>query len=188
MWWVMWFCQLREFFRLIHPLTLVVLLVIPAVLSCGVDQTMDDPIVPISTLTIVPDDGPVLSLLDPSDDILAECIFGEVVIHIHVRLTIAVEDYLLPIPPGVGITPDCTHPLHTHNDSGVIHIEHTRWEEFTLGDFFVIGERWGDFDPLAGMQVVRVWVDGGRYSRDYWDLPLTEGLDIRLDLVRLTSV
>ena len=183
----MWFCQMREYFRRIHPLTFGVLMVIPALLSCGVGQTPGEPPVPVSTPTLVPEDGPVLSPLDPSDEILAECIYGEVVIHIHVRLTITVEDRLVPIPPGVGISPECTHPLHTHNDSGVIHVEHTRLEEFTLGDFFVIGERWGEFDPLAGMQVVGVWINGGRYSSDYWTLPLTEGLDIRLDLVRLTS-
>jgi hypothetical protein len=182
----MWFFQMREYFRRIHPLTLGVFLVIPALLSCSVSPAPEEPPVPISTPTLAPEDGPVLSLLDSSDEILTECIFGEVVIHIHVRLTITVEDRPLLIPPGVGITPECTHPLHTHNDSGVIHVEHTRLEEFTLGDFFVIGERWGDFDPLAGMQVVRVWVDGGRYSSEYWTLPLTEGLDIRLDLVRLT--
>ena len=183
----MWFCQMRGYLRLIHPLTLGVLMVIPALLSCTVGQTPDEPPVPISTPTLAPEDGLVLSPLDPSDEILAECIFGEVVIHIHVRLSMTVGDRLLPIPSGVGISPECTHPMHTHNDSGVIHIEHTRLEEFTLGDFFVIGERWGEFDPLSGMQVVRVLVNGEIYSADYWDLPLTEDLDIHLELVRLTA-
>jgi len=183
----MWFCQMREYFRRIHPLTLGIFLVIPALVSCSVGPAPEEPPVPISTPTLVPEDGPVLSPYDPSDEILAECIYGEVVIHIHVRLSMTVGDRLLLIPPGVGITPECTHPLHTHNDSGVIHVEHTRLEEFTLGDFFVIGERWGDFDPLAGMQVVRVWVNGEIYSADHWDLPLTEELDIHLELVRLTA-
>jgi len=183
----MWFCQMWEYFRRIHPLTLGIFLVIPALLSCSVGPAPEEPPVPISTPTLVPEDGPVLSPYDPSDEILAECIYGEVVIHIHVRLSMTVGDRLLLIPPGVGITPECTHPLHTHNDSGVIHVEHTRLEEFTLGDFFVIGERWGDFDPLAGMQVVRVWVNGEIYSADHWDLPLTEELDIHLELVRLTA-
>jgi hypothetical protein len=183
----MWFCQMREYFRRIHPLTLGVLLVIAALLSCSVGQAPDEPPVPISTPTLAPEDGPVLSPLDPSHEILAECIYGEVLIHIHVLLSMSVGDRLLPIPLGVGISPECTHPMHTHNDSGVIHIEHTRLVEFTLGDFFVIGERWGDFDPLAGMQVVRVWVNGEIYSADYRDLPLTEDLDIHLEFVRLTA-
>ena len=101
----MWFCQMRGYLHLIHPLTFGVLMVIPALLSCTVDQTPNEPPFPISTPTLAPEDGLVLSPLDPSDEILAECIFGEVVIHIHVRLSMTVGDRLLPIPPGVGISP-----------------------------------------------------------------------------------
>ena len=108
-------------------------------------------------------------------------------VHIHVHLTITVDGRPLPVPPAVGVTPVCIYPLHTHNDSGVIHIEHASWDAFNLGDFFVIGRRWGEFDPIAGMKVVRVWVNGEQVSADYWTLPLTDGLDVRLDLVRLTS-
>ena len=125
--------------------------------------------------------------LVPNDEVLAECIQGEVAVHIHVRLIITLEGRYITIPPGVGITPDCTHALHTHNDSGVIHIEHPERVGFTLGDFFLVGRRWGDFDPLAGRQVVRVSVNGKRYVGDYETLPLADELEIHLELVRLTS-
>ena len=187
------FCLLLAYFRRIHPLTLGLLLVFPALISCNIGQTTAGPPGPIST-TISPSiptpashDGTASTPINPIDKILADCIRGEMAVHIHVRLTITVDGRPLPIPPGVGVTPGCIYPLHTHNDSGVIHIEHASWEAFNLGDFFVIGRRWGEFDPIAGMQVVRVWVNGEQRSADYRTLPLTDGLDVRLDLVRLTS-
>lgn len=108
-------------------------------------------------------------------------------IHLHIQLTITLNGRSLPIPPGIGITPDCTHLLHTHDDSGVIHIEHPPWADFTLGDFFLAGQRWGGFDPLAGRQVVRVLANGEPYQGDYRALPLSDGLSVHLILVPLTS-
>ena len=77
--------------------------------------------------------------------------------------------------------------MHTHAGSGVIHVEHAVSESFTLEDFFSVGQRSGGFNPLAGRLVVRVLVNGKQYPFDYRTLPLRDGLDVRLDLVRLTS-
>jgi hypothetical protein len=163
------------------------LLVIPALISCSTGQNPEESPVPESTAVATPHESVAPATLVPNDEVLAECIQGEVAVHFHVRLTISLEGRNISIPPGVGLTPDCAHPLHTHNRSGIIHVEHTQRDEFTLGDFFLVGQRWGDFDPISGRQVVRVSVNGERYLGDYRTLPLSDELDIHLELVRLVS-
>jgi hypothetical protein len=166
---------------------LALLFVIPALISCSTGRNPEESAVPESTAAATPQETVAPATLDPNDEVLAECIEGDVAFHFHVRLTISLEGSYIPVPPGVGLTPDCIHALHTHNSSGVIHIEHLHRDDFTLGDFFLVGQRWGGFDPLVGMQVVRVSVNGERYLGDYRVLPLTDELDIHLELVRLTS-
>ena len=177
-------------FRRLHPMTLVVFLVIPALISCTIGQTPATPGVPPS-ITVIPTIAPQSATAAPSIsryDVLAECIQAiNVVTHFHVQLTITVHGRALPIPPDIGLDPGCAHRLHTHNVSGVIHVEHALRESFTLQDFFLVGQHWGGFDPLAGRRVIRVLVDGKQYPFDYRTLPLADGLDVRLDLVRQIS-
>ena len=178
-------------FRRLHPMTLVVFLVIPALISCTIGQTPATPDVPPS-VTVIPTVAPQAATATPGIsryDVLAECIQAiNVVTHFHVQLTITVHGRAVPIPPDIGLDPGCALRLHTHDVSGVIHIEHALQESFTLEDFFLVSQRWGGFDPLAGRQVVRVLVNGEQYPFDYWTLPLADGLDVRLELVRMTSV
>jgi hypothetical protein len=43
------------------------------------------------------------------------------------------------IPPQIGIIPDkCIYWLHTHDGTGIIHIESPIKRDFTLGQFFDI--------------------------------------------------
>ncbi len=57
--------------------------------------------------------------------------------HIHSLLTIIVNKTNQTIPEGIGILPSqCIFWLHTHDDSGLIHIESPTKENFTLGQFF----------------------------------------------------
>jgi hypothetical protein len=60
--------------------------------------------------------------------------------HIHVHLTIYIDDKRIPIPEGIGIAPDgsCLYWLHTHDASGIIHIEAPAGSSFTLGNFLDI--------------------------------------------------
>jgi hypothetical protein len=48
----------------------------------------------------------------------------------------------VPVPANIGIEPEATSlaPLHTHDASGVIHIESSEPYAFTLGQFFTV---WG---------------------------------------------
>jgi hypothetical protein len=62
--------------------------------------------------------------------------------HIHVHLDVLVDGQPVQVPANIGI--DEVHPgispLHTHDDSGVIHIESPVKRQFSLGEFFT---EWG---------------------------------------------
>src|SRR5437870_966872 len=66
---------------------------------------------------------------------------GEV-LHIHQHLDIWVRGQPVEVPGGIGINAGqgFLSPLHTHNTTGVIHIESPAQRSFTLGQFFDI---WG---------------------------------------------
>jgi hypothetical protein len=62
--------------------------------------------------------------------------------HVHAMLRVYVNGKQVPVPANVGIDPNATSlaPLHTHDTSGIVHIESTEQYPFTLGQFFTI---WG---------------------------------------------
>jgi hypothetical protein len=58
--------------------------------------------------------------------------------HIHVHLDVLENGRAVPVPAGIGIDVKNRRisPLHTHDDSGVIHIESPVKRDFSLGEFF----------------------------------------------------
>jgi len=64
--------------------------------------------------------------------------------HIHPYLKIVLDGRAVTIPAYIGIRDlgggnGCFEPVHTHDASGIIHIESTSpTQEYTLGDFFAI--------------------------------------------------
>jgi hypothetical protein len=62
--------------------------------------------------------------------------------HVHAALRVYVNGKQIPVPADIGIEPEATSlaSLHTHDTSGVIHIESSEKYPFTLGQFFTI---WG---------------------------------------------
>jgi hypothetical protein len=89
------------------------------------------------------------------------------VLHIHQHLDVFVDGRRVIVPAGIGIDPAgrFISPLHTHDTSGVIHVESPTVRPFTLGEFFGV---WGV--PLCrgrlggyvagGKRALRVYVDG----------------------------
>ncbi|MBU6500824.1 MAG: hypothetical protein KGJ89_01750 [Patescibacteria group bacterium] len=102
--------------------------------------------------------------------------------HIHPTLTIIANGVKQTIPANIGITADCLRVIHTHDDTGVIHVESPQAENFTLGDFFAV---WGkvfnqgqvlDYKADAGHEIVMT-VDG-KPSTEYENLILKDGQKI----------
>ncbi len=65
------------------------------------------------------------------------------VLHVHAHLSIFSNGVQQRIPTNIGI-PSCMYPLHTHDATGIIHIESPTFQRITLGQFFDI---WGQ--PLT---------------------------------------
>ena len=100
-------------------------------------------------------------------------------LHIHQHLDLYVDGRRIAVPAGIGIDESqrFISPLHTHDESGVIHVESPDVRTFTLGQLFGV---WGlRLTPrcLGGYCTTarkRLWVfvDGKRFSRDPRLLPL----------------
>ena len=56
--------------------------------------------------------------------------------HYHLKIEIKQDQKRIPIPPNIGINGKCIHPLHTHDSAGLVHIDHPKKIQVTLGDFF----------------------------------------------------
>lgn len=99
--------------------------------------------------------------------------------HIHAHVSIYINGKLSQIPQYVGIASDgsCFYWLHTHDTTGVIHIESPTQKNYTLGNFF---DEWSqrfsslgypsELDLTSGWQV---WVNGRLYSGDFHSIQLT---------------
>lgn len=62
------------------------------------------------------------------------------VLHIHSNLVIMVNKKQVKVPENIGIDIEsrCIHPLHTHDEAGIIHVESPQQKDFTLSDFFAV--------------------------------------------------
>lgn len=91
--------------------------------------------------------------------------------HIHAHLTIRFNGVIRPVPANIGILETCLYWIHTHRDSGIIHVEAPTADEYTFGQFFDI---WGQpltdqqvvDHPVASGEAVFVFVDGVRTEAD----------------------
>jgi hypothetical protein len=110
-------------------------------------------------------------------------------VHYHAHLDVFVNGKPVTVPAGLGINigPDNTRPahgdpgiapLHTHDTSGVLHIEAARDDTFTLGQVFA---EWGvvlNRQQAGAYRNVRVFVDGKRYGGNPANVVLAEHQEI----------
>lgn len=116
----------------------------------------------------------------------------QVTLHIHSHLALFYDGKQLQIPAGVGIAPvppqGCLYWIHTHDATGIIHIEAPQFEApgggpFTLGMFFDI---WGE--PLTAYDVagkhgpVVAFVNGAQWHGDLRAIPLGAHQEITLEV------
>lgn len=123
----------------------------------------------------------------------------QVLFHIHAHLAIYINGKQKLLPYGVGIVPpyqlqqtqdgpfvaggSAFYWLHTHDESGVIHMEAPVQRKFTLGDFFA---EWKQ--PLSANQVgpdkgkVTAFLNNKPYTGDPAQIPLTAHALIQLDV------
>lgn len=85
--------------------------------------------------------------------------------HIHAHLDIFVDSNTLNVPPLVGITDSYFYWLHTHDQSGIIHIESPIKRDFTIGQFLDIwNKKYGVKQifnkPITDNKNLSVYVNG----------------------------
>ncbi|WP_244817151.1 hypothetical protein [Caballeronia sp. Lep1P3] len=107
--------------------------------------------------------------------------------HVHSHVAIFKDGQWLALPQQVGIPGSCNYEMHTHDETGIIHIETPNVKTFTLGEFFDI---WGQ--PLSTTNVagntgnIVVYInDNGdvrRYMGDPRDIVLTSHRDITFQI------
>ena len=119
--------------------------------------------------------------------------------HVHAHLAIYINGKAMTVPYGIGIeqpwqtTPDngsefveggaAFYYLHTHEDTGVIHIESPTEQKYTLGQFFA---EWNQ--TLSTTQIgshtgsVITYVNGQKYTGDPSGIVLSSHEVIQLDL------
>ena len=99
--------------------------------------------------------------------------------HFHTHLALFYRGEQIAVPYGIGIVKPFRaeggfvgegsgyYWLHTHDASGIIHVESPTERAYTLGDFF---DLWGEplsRDNVAGLRGrLRVYVDGKRFGED----------------------
>src|ERR687887_75579 len=104
----------------------------------------------------------------------------QLVFHNHAHLDIFINGQPYTIPSQVGIVPSkCIYWLHTHDDSGVIHIESPVTRNFTLGQFFDIwNKKFTNTQILNNMvnskNTLSVYVNGSKIN------PIVNYRDIKL--------
>lgn len=111
------------------------------------------------------------------------------VYHIHMHLTMydAGKQVTLPAQVGFNYNHSCLYWLHTHDTSGVIHLEAPRHMKPTLGTFFDV---WGK--PLSRTQMasqsvkpgqrMKVYVDMKPYTGNPRDITLTSHKTITIEI------
>lgn len=98
--------------------------------------------------------------------------------HVHAHLSLYINGAQVQVPQAIGIAPDqsCYYWLHTHDTSGVIHIEAPGQDTYKLGTFFKIWSQ--EFSQLGYPAQLdstsdwQVYVDGKPYSGDFRQITL----------------
>jgi hypothetical protein len=112
-------------------------------------------------------------------------------IHYHAHLDININGKAVEVPPYLGFVAKGQSvvglaPLHTHDGSGVIHIENSVPAQFVLGQVFV---EWGvrfsatciGADCAGGGHDLAVFVNGQKYAGDPTRIVLTKHEEIAIE-------
>ncbi len=108
---------------------------------------------PSNAIAIVPIDGIQCNNMEQS------------VFHIHAHLNIFINGQNYTVPAQIGITSTCLYWLHTHDETGIIHIESPINQNYTLGQFFDIWKK--NFsntqvfnNTVSGTNPLNIYVNG----------------------------
>jgi hypothetical protein len=109
------------------------------------------------------------------------------VLHIHAHLDVIVDGKPVAVPADIGVDESTHHisPLHTHDTTGVIHIESPTQAEFTLGQFFIEWQVSVSASNIGGLtadpnHLFKAYVNGQPYAGNPADIVLKAHDEIAL--------
>ncbi|HLG36918.1 MAG TPA: hypothetical protein VI338_02185 [Nitrososphaera sp.] len=97
--------------------------------------------------------------------------------HVHAHLDVFVDGEKQQIPDNVGIlsTPSCLYWLHTHDTTGLIHVEAPQTRDFTLGQFLDVWNNTRDpsglLESVSAMNAT-AYVNGDQIEGNYRNVQL----------------
>jgi hypothetical protein len=116
-------------------------------------------------------------------------------VHVHAHLSLFLNGEQIAIPYGIGIVQPFQvnngfvgmgsgiYWLHTHDATGIIHVESPDNRTYRLGQFFDIWGQTLNAREVAGLKgAVRAYVDGKRYSGDPRAIVLSAHTQITLEV------
>ena len=116
------------------------------------------------------------SSLAPAVDTVSCNSSEQLAYHIHAHLSIYIDGKLVPVSQYIGITSSCYYWLHTHDTSGIIHIERPTQKTYMLGNFLDLWKQ--QFSqlqyptPLDQSSGWQAYVNGKPYSGAFRTIPL----------------
>ncbi len=93
----------------------------------------------------------------------------------YVTISVTVNNQQVEVPKGIGVSPDCLRPIHTHENDGVIHVAYEKPYDFSLGHFLW----YWNFD--ISKYDAKVYVNGMDVSEKYLDTVLKDNTSIIID-------
>jgi hypothetical protein len=98
--------------------------------------------------------------------------------HIHPHLEIIINGKKQEMPADIGVKNSCMNPLHTHDNTGKIHVESPERRDFTLADFFAVWDKTFTKDQILNYKIdethiIRETVNGVE-TKDYEDTVLRD--------------
>ncbi|MDQ6930562.1 MAG: hypothetical protein M3126_07850 [Candidatus Eremiobacteraeota bacterium] len=109
-----------------------------------------------------------------------------VALHIHGHLAIFVNGKQIAVPKYIGLVPGaqgCLYWLHTHDSTGILHVEAPELANYTLGNFFHV---WGaglSRNTVASFTgPVTAFVNGAKYDGDLSAIPILAHQQITLEV------
>lgn len=126
-------------------------------------------------------------------DVLSSCVVhgSTIGMHIHPYLTIKILGQEEKIPANIGVTPSCMRPVHTHDDTGSLHLEYPRKVDVKLSEFFRVWGKTFNKDQILDKKVdekheIRVTVNG-ELSSDFDNLMMKDGDRIVIEYLQKKS-
>jgi hypothetical protein len=157
-----------------NPLALLLVPLMVSVAACSSNHNKPATASPTVAATRA---GTPISLAQTVDGIPCEGA-EQLIYHVHAHLTIVANGQPVVVPANIGIVDSqCIYWLHTHDTSGVIHIEAPAARQFTLGTFFDIWRQQLSTTQVLGFTTdaahsLQFFVDGKPYTGDPRQIPI----------------